>query len=335
MTYDEFVNTYINQRNPATGMYWKTADAAQAAGISPELAESFLTQAQQKNLANVYGAQNIPWNPDEFAYNQQPWYQTLQSQNVNPITGEAVKKESATQPVASTTTTSKNTPRSITDINPATYIPGVGIAGGQTISLADLLANAGASQGAAAPAVSAQTPMIQGQTPSNISSLLANYISSGQQYQPGALTLATLLGQPQPASWQKSGLSYGDIGWGGAPTGRTTNYTAAPAQTPATLTPEQISAFLGGNSQNPQFSYEDYLSQLFNDQQVRQWLDQLQFPAENQTADQMLQTASANPQLSASINGAVQSAGYQPAMLSSYGSPEAVLNLIRQYLGIV
>ncbi len=53
-----------------------------------------------------------------------------------------------------------------------------------------------------------------------------------QQYQPGALTLAALLQSPRTAakSWQQPGMGYGDIGYGGVPTGRTTYWNEAGQQ---------------------------------------------------------------------------------------------------------
>ncbi len=44
---------------------------------------------------------------------------------------------------------------------------------------------------------------------------------------PGALTLAALMGQKQPSTWMKPGAGYGDIGFGGVPTGHVTYWNQA------------------------------------------------------------------------------------------------------------
>jgi len=44
-----FVAKYVNQRNPATRMYWRTEDAAKDAGIPLELAEAYVISIQLDN----------------------------------------------------------------------------------------------------------------------------------------------------------------------------------------------------------------------------------------------------------------------------------------------
>ena len=52
-------------------------------------------------------------------------------------------------------------------------------------------------------------------------------LSSFGGFEPGALTLASLLSSKQPKSWLQPGAGYGDIGFNGAPTGRTSYWNEA------------------------------------------------------------------------------------------------------------
>ena len=65
----------------------------------------------------------------------------------------------------------------------------------------------------------------QQQQGANLQDVLASL--GMESNQPGALTLAMLLGQKQPQSWMQPGAGYGDIGYGGQPTGQMTMWNEA------------------------------------------------------------------------------------------------------------
>ena len=65
MDYNQFVSQYVNQRNPATGMYWNVNDIAGSTGVPLDQINSWLGQAQ---TAGAVQAGGIPWaNAAEMA----------------------------------------------------------------------------------------------------------------------------------------------------------------------------------------------------------------------------------------------------------------------------
>jgi len=61
------------------------------------------------------------------------------------------------------------------------------------------------------------------------SDILARLLG-GETLAPGSLTLATLLGQKQPSSWVQPGVGYGDVAFGGTPSGQVTYFNEAGKQ---------------------------------------------------------------------------------------------------------
>lgn len=60
MDYSTYASQYLNQRNPATGMYWTNEDIAKQTGTSVQDIQNYLGTAQQANLNSVMGTNNPP-----------------------------------------------------------------------------------------------------------------------------------------------------------------------------------------------------------------------------------------------------------------------------------
>lgn len=61
LTFEQFRDTIVDKRNPATGRYWQTKEVAATFGVPFSVVDQWLSVIQSAHLKDVYAAQNIQW----------------------------------------------------------------------------------------------------------------------------------------------------------------------------------------------------------------------------------------------------------------------------------
>jgi hypothetical protein len=88
LTYPEYVNTYLNKRNSATGMYWRTEDVANQTATPLMVVQAYLDFSQDKNLESVE-ATGVPATDEQLI---EMWYAEHPRQGIMAAVAAALDK---------------------------------------------------------------------------------------------------------------------------------------------------------------------------------------------------------------------------------------------------
>jgi hypothetical protein len=86
LSYEQWAAKYLNQRNPATGMYWTMQDTVSDSGLSEDMIQGYSARARGEHIQAMPQevAAGIPSASIE-SQKQSTWYQNLLNQGVDPM----------------------------------------------------------------------------------------------------------------------------------------------------------------------------------------------------------------------------------------------------------
>jgi hypothetical protein len=86
LSYEQWAAKYLNQRNPATGMYWTMQDTVSDSGLSEDMIQGYSARARGEHIQTLPQevAAGIPSASIE-SQKQSTWYQNLLNQGVDPM----------------------------------------------------------------------------------------------------------------------------------------------------------------------------------------------------------------------------------------------------------
>ena len=250
--------------NPATGMAWTIQDAAADSGVSPQEFMTALDAAQQAQAANAGQLPGYRQDPNAPPPTSQPNTGTQENPNYfdasgNPYSGQGTSYwyNAADQKWYQGDQGGKIAPYGsqspwATNQNQASGGIQYYNASGKPYSSEDTsywynsadkkwysgdAANGKVSEvGVKPPWQTKNSNQPAGNTPLSLKDLLTQTAANGGSngsatgLPVGTLTLAALLGKPAAQSWQQPGPGYGDVSFGGGPSGHTTYFNQAGKQ---------------------------------------------------------------------------------------------------------